>query len=581
MDEIQDIMQKDFKEKQIMTNKKSASWLLKTVGKHKGNIVLLLLLHTFVNGGAVCYALVMKKMVDCAVGKDKNGFFTGLLIFGMLMLILMLTRMAIRQIEEATRSGTENSLKKRLFRTLLNKDFGQVSAVHSEEWMNRITSDSAVCANGMTEILPGFTGMFVRFSGALVMMFLLQPQLAYILIPGGIVFVLITLMLRKYLKAHHKKVQEKDGAVRVYLQERISSMLILRTFGAEKEALCGAEKEFAEHKSARMRKAFISNLCNTGFSFAINGMYLLGIGYCGYGILNDTVSYGTLTAIIQLIGQLQAPLSGISGFVPRYYAMIASAERLMEAESYTDIQSDKVRSAEETKELYNTKIKGLAFDKVSFCYKKENNAEPVLDNVSFSVSKGDFIAVTGLSGCGKSTLLKLLMGVYAPLSGSVDVRLTNNEHIPINVMRRLFAYVPQGNYLMGGTIRDVITFGKNEVQSDSLEKAVKLACAEFINKLPKKLDTVLGEKGSGLSEGQMQRISIARALYTDAPVLILDEATSALDIDTEKQLLNNLKQLTDKTVFIVTHRPEALKICNKQFELSDKKVSFNKKEVQT
>lgn len=549
-----------------MTDKKAVLWLLKTSGKHKVYIVILLLLQIFVNGGAVGYAVIMKKIVDSAVGHDKNGFFDGILVFGILMLILMTTRMVLRQIEEAARSGMENSFRKRLFKTLLNKDYGQVSAVHSEEWMNRITSDTAVCANGMTEILPGITGMLVRMSCALVMMFMLQPKLSYIIIPGGVVFVLITLILRKYLKGHHKKVQEKDGAVRVYLQERISSLLVLRTFGAEKEALYGAEKEFSEHKAARMKKAFISNLCNTGFSFAINGMYLIGIGYCGYGILNGVVSYGTLTAVMQLIGQLQVPLSGISGFVPRFYAMTASAERIMEAESYADIQSDKVKTSDEAKELYNTVIESFVFDRVFFDYKKEKESEPLLDNMSLSVDKGDFAAVTGLSGCGKSTLLKLLMGIYEPQSGTVDVKLTNGERIPVSVMRRLFAYVPQGNYLMSGTIREVITFGKKEIQTEALERAVKLACADFINELPQKLDTVLGEKGSGLSEGQMQRISVARALYSDAPVLILDEATSALDAETEKQLLNNLKKLTTKTVFIVTHRPEALKICNKQFE---------------
>ena len=270
---------------------------------------------------------------------------------------------------------------------------------------------------------------------------------------------------------------------------------------------------------------------------------------------------------------MQTPLAGISGFVPRFYAMTASAERLMEAENYIDINSDEVKSSDEVKKLYDTRIESFVFDDVSFSYTKENSCEQVLSNVNLSVDRGDFVAVTGLSGCGKSTLLKLLMGVYEPVLGSIDAVFSNNERIPINVMRRLFAYVPQGNYLMSGTIRDVITFGKNDIDNDILERAIKLACAEFINDLPQKLDTVLGEKGSGLSEGQMQRISVARALYTQAPVLILDEATSALDTETEKQLLDNLKKLTNTTVFIVTHRPEALKICNKQFEFEERKVT--------
>lgn len=574
-----------------MTDKRAIAWLLKTAGKYKGYILLLLLLQTLVNGGAVCYALVMKKIVDSAVGQDKEGFFTGLITFGLLMLSLMLIRVVLRQLEEATRSGMENCFKERLFEKLLVKDYRQVNAVHSEEWMNRMTSDTSVCAGGMTEILPGFMGMLVRMSGALVMIFVLQPKLSYILIPGGVLFVVITLILRKHLKGYHKAVQEKDGAVRVYLQERISSMLILRTFGVEQQALSGVKSKLAEHKGARMRKALISNLCNTGFSSAINGMYLIGIGYGGYGILSGVVSYGTLTAIIQLIGQLQAPLSGISGFVPRFYAMLASAERLMEIESYKEANTDEIKTRNEARELYDKAIEEIVFDKVSFDYIKENDSYPVLREISLSVDKGDYVAITGTSGCGKSTLLKLLMGVYEPCSGRIEVVLHDGEKQQVGRLRRLFAYVPQGNFLMGGTIKEVITFGAEGTMATeqdrekfsggmTVEQALKLACGDFVFELPEGMDTMLGEKGAGLSEGQMQRIAIARALYTDAPILILDEATSALDSDTESKLLSNLKQLTDKTVLIVTHRPEALKICNRRFEFSKERIITECQEVE-
>ena len=259
--------------------------------------------------------------------------------------------------------------------------------------------------------------------------------------------------------------------------------------------------------------------------------------------------------------------------------MLASAERLMEIEAYKENNAEQVLNTEEAKELYDKAMKEIVFDKVSFDYDKETGASPVLQGINLSVQKGDYVAITGTSGCGKSTLLKLLMGVYEPQSGKIDVVMHNHDRQPVGRMRRLFAYVPQGNYLMGGTIREVVSFGrelKEEAVSGtrtrarmSVEKALELAGGTFVSELPEGLDTVLGEKGAGLSEGQMQRIAIARALYTDAPVLILDEATSALDSDTESKLLNNLKQLTDKTVLIVTHRPEALKICNRRIVLTE------------
>ena len=568
-----------------MTDKKATSWLLQTVGKYKVYILLLVFLQAIVNGGAICYALVMKQMVDSAVEQNQTNFVNGLITFVLLMLLLIFIRIVLRQIEESVRSGMENRFKERLFQKLLSKDYAQVNRIHSEDWMNRMTSDTAVCANGMTDIFPGIIGMLVRMVGALSMMLLLQPKLAYILIPGGSLFVLITLILRKYLKSYHKKVQEKDGTVRVYLQERISSMLIVRTFGAERQVLSGARTAFTEHKQMRMQKALISNFCNTGFSFAINGMYLIGIGYCGFGILHGVVSYGTLTAIMQLIGQLQAPLSGISGFVPRFYAMLASAERLMEIEEFKDVPSEHIKTVTEAKELYDKSFKKIVFDEISFDYRKENDTCPVLRDISLSVQKGDYVAITGASGCGKSTLLKLLMGIYEPKSGAIQVVLDNGNRMPVIELKKLFAYVPQGHFLMRGTIRDVITFGRKEeseymsAESEfnmktncycmTVEKALQLACGEFVFDLPNGLDTLLGEKGAGLSEGQMQRIAIARALYTDAPILILDEATSALDNETEKTLLSNLKQLTDKTVFIITHRPEALRICTRRVEFAE------------
>lgn len=548
-----------------MTDKTALQWISQIAGRYKRMIALLVLLQSAISGGAICYAIIMKNMVDCAVAKDRHGFFTGVVLFGTLVIVQLLLRILLRHFEESTRSGLENKLKERLFREILTKDYAQVTAIHSEEWMNRMTSDTVVCANGITDILPGLIGMTVKLCGALGMIFFLQPQLAYIIVPCGMLFLVITLIFRKYLKRFHKEVQERDGAVRVYVQERISSMLVLRTFGMEQRAIDGAGESLTEHKKARMRRNMISNLCNTGFAAAINGMYLLGIGYCGYGILMGTVSYGTLTAMMQLIGQLQAPLANMSGYVPRYYSMLASAERLMEIESYKEADINVSKTLKETKELYDKQMERITFDDVSFSYHQDKETR-VFEHVNLFLEKGDYVAFTGVSGCGKSTLLKLLMGIYTPDVGRIQIMTNNQQRHPIIEWKRLFAYVPQGNYLMGGTIRDVITFGREQTQEGTVtvEQALKIACAEFVWELPNGVDTVLGEKGAGLSEGQMQRIAIARALYADTPILILDEATSALDEETEQRFLERMKQLTDKTVLIVTHRMAVLKICKKR-----------------
>jgi len=291
-------------------------------------------------------------------------------------------------------------------------------------------------------------------------------------------------------------------------------------------------------------------------------MYLFGIGFSCYGIISETVSYGTLMAIMQLIGQIQTPFANITGYLPKFYAMTASAERLMEAESFPDDCPDGVLSANEVKNFYDNNFKSIVFKNACFSYA---DGENVLNNIDISVEKGKSTAFMGQSGCGKSTLLKLMMCLYPLNSGERFVTdKKGNSHPLTSRWHRLFAYVPQGNRLMCGTIRDVVTFFDKNCNDDMLWRALDIACAsEFVKELDGGADYLLGEKGSGLSEGQMQRIAVARAVYSDAPILLLDESTSALDISTEYRLLKNIRSMTDKTVIIVTHRPAALEICDK------------------
>ena len=311
----------------------------------------------------------------------------------------------------------------------------------------------------------------------------------------------------------------------------------------------------------------------------MNGMYIFGAIYCGYGILTGTISYGTLTAITQLITQIQSPFANITGYLPRWYQMIASAERLMEIESFDDDIVESSEPRENVLSFYRDSFSSIGLDNVSYTYYPASNKvdSVVKDNMpvavsslSLSISKGEYVAFTGHSGCGKSTALMLLMGIYKPDSGMRYVELKDGSRKELtSSWHRLFAYVPQGNKLMSGTVREIVSFADKDSSSDDarINEALKIACADsFITELDNGIDTVLGERGTGLSEGQMQRIAIARAIFSKAPVLVLDEATSALDESTEKELLENLRALTDKTVIIVTHRAAALDICDRKVE---------------
>ena len=613
-------------------------WLWAVPGKKKLNILFLTVLQALHGASGVLYALLLREIVDAAVEHNAPGFWRFLLFTILLAAVQLLLRALIRWLSELSKSGLENTFKSRFVDTLLHKDFLRVSAVHTGEWLNRLTNDTKVIADGYVDIVPGLAGMVVKLISALVMIIVLEPRFAAILIPAGALMLFCTWLFRKKLKRLHKRIQEADGRLRVFLQERIGSLFMIHSFAAEEQMQDDTEQKLQAHKAARMRRNRFSNLANIGFGTAMSGMYLLGVGWCGYGILIGTISFGTLTAITQLITQIQMPFANITGYLPRYYAMLASAERLMEAEAFPgDVQGpeksgypgDTKRSPDSADtrqadcpgteenpasvkdiarvkplsailEFYQNRLTAFGLKDVSFAYYPaaegveeigKDSMPVVLKGLSLEIKKGEYVAFTGHSGCGKSTALKLLMCVYRPDGGEryytacewADA-LSDRSHADMyqksgeltSAYRRLFAYVPQGNALMNGTIREVVSFADPEASRDEerLTQALRIACAEeFISELSEGIDTLLGERGTGLSEGQMQRLAIARAIFSGSPILLLDEATSALDAGTERRLLDNLRMLTDKTVVIVTHRTAALAICDRVLEFTEHGVT--------
>ncbi|MBQ6341722.1 MAG: ABC transporter ATP-binding protein [Anaerolineaceae bacterium] len=534
-------------------------WLWKVTGRKKAYILALTLLQAIGGGMGVLYALFLRNIVDSAVGKNADDFRHYVFLIIGLVIAQLLVSALIRRIHELARADIENAFKQRLLHKILRKNYDAVSDVHTAEWVNRLTNDTMVAANGAVEILPGSIGTVVRLVSALIMIIALDRWFAYILIPGGLALAVLTYAFRKVLKQLHKNIQESDGRLRISLQEHIANLMVIKSFAAEAQTERQAAEKMEDHKAARMRRNSFSNVANIGFGVAMQGMYIIGAVYCAYGIFHGTVTYGTLTAIMQLIGQVQGPFANISGYLPRWYAMPASAERLMEIESLAD--DERGGETEEIRRFYQTSFSGIELRNVSFTYEEGNKAPVVLSDFSMKIRKGETMAFTGHSGCGKSTVLKLLLSMYPPDAGEICL-LSSDGEMPLDASRRrLFAYVPQGNALMNGTIREVVCFAEpdNVGNEERLRRALQIACADEFVSDP---DAVLGERGSGLSEGQMQRLAIARAVFSDAPILLLDESTSALDDATEKRLLENLRSLTDKTVIIVTHRKAALSICD-------------------
>ena len=548
-----------------MKQKNTLQWLSITAGKAKLLVGVLVAVQAVLSVSSIAFAFILRRIINMAVQGASTGFRSSFVLLAGVIAAQIALGAAGRFLSEYTTTTVENRFKQQLFAALLTGDYASVTAVHSGEWMNRLTSDTTIIAGGVTQIVPGLIGMLVRLFGALAAILWLEPRFFWVLVPGGAAMLALTYGFRKILKRLHKNIQEADGTLRVFLQERLESLLIVRTFAKEQQTAAQADNLMEQHKAARMKRCNFSNLCNIGFAGAMNGAYLLGIGFCGYGILTGTMSYGNLMAIMQLVGQVQSPFANITGYLPRYYAMLASAERLMEAEAFAP-DSEHPLAEEKALEFYRTKLTALRLENASFTYQPPVRAEEeqppmpvVLKNIDLTIRKGEYIAFTGPSGCGKSTVLKLLMCLYPLDAGSRTLETASGTQPLTAAWRSLFAYVPQGNQLLSGTIRDIVSFGDPcKAQDDAgILRALRIACAEdFVQKLEKGLDTMLGEHGQGLSEGQMQRIAIARAVFSEHPILMLDEATSALDEATAQQLLENLRRMTDKTVLMVTHRTD-------------------------
>ncbi len=520
----------------------------------------------------VMFANFSKRIINAAT---EDHSLKKVLYYAVLFLALILFQMILtltsRSLIERCKCKLEWILKQHMLEIMMKKDYSRLSRYHTGELQNRIFNDVTIISDGFSSILPNLVYFVVKLLCAFGYLIIIDKVFALVFLVGGVLIFLCSNAFRKTLKMLHRKVQETEGKTRSFVQEILTSLLVIKSFVVEKKVADEANELQENNFKAKMKRRLFGITANAGMALVFNAGYVFALVYGAYRLING-LDYGTVTAMLQLVNQIQSPFSTLSSMLPQYFSVLASAERLMEIEALPDEQSSNEEYIDVT-DTYNG-LDYIDFDNISFKYDRDI----ILDNTSLRVNKGDFVAIMGISGIGKSTLLKLLLGVFNVCSGSISL-VSGGNSMPVDFhTRRLFSYVPQGNFLLSGTIRENLTFINDNVTDEEINEAIRISCSDqFIKDLPDGLNTVIGERGVGLSEGQLQRLAIARSILSKSPIMLLDEATSALDEATELRFLRNLKELDDKTCIIVSHKRAALEICNKHIQIINSKIVMEEK----
>ena len=545
--------------------KQTARAIVKWSTPQRWNIFIRCMLNVILAGIGLGTTLAPKGIIDGATAHNREEVQYYALALVLCVIISRGSYLLLGLMNVKTGNILLKNMRNMFLHKLLKKQYEALDGVHSGELVNRMFSDITIVKDGVMEIPADLANMTVGFIGASLILISIDWKFIVLIAVGSLLGLALIIFFRKPLKNRHRKVQEAEGKLHSVLQEALENIRLIKASGLEKKIEQQTEEKQKRFFYAQLNKGYFSVYMGNGINMAFQASWLICMLWGCYGLYTKNLTYGMLAALIQLISQIQGPIANAAGMVSRIYGMLSSAERL---EEILDLPEEA-----EIVEQFGEDEKFMAIQVQDLTFSYKSDGAVVLHDLNLNIEAGDFVAVTGVSGSGKSTLFQLLLGIYKPDAGSVNFLFktksgeTRRKNATRNT-RKLFAYVPQGNTLFSGTLRENLCMFTEQATDEEIMEAAYIACIdEFIRELKEGLDTLIGERGMGLSEGQAQRIAVARALLSDAPVLLLDESTSALDERTEAELLKKINCLKNKTCLIVTHRRAALDICNRKVHI--------------
>ncbi len=509
---------------------------------------------------SVVFPVITKNLVDGAVSSDLSAIRKAAVLLGILLILLRIMSVLSSYLRYHAAFMFQKSMQSMMVSEILKKDYTKLTNYHSGELVSRFFSDMTVVRMGTINTLPNLINTVISFFGAAAILILMDWHFVILMLVGGIMGLLLIILFRKPMKERHRRMQEAEESLHASVQETFENIRIIKASSSERRIQKRLEIDQEKLRREQIRQGIFHSRMNNSVGVVFDLSWLFCMVWGCVSIYRGNLTYGSLAAMIQLIGRVQTPITDMIEIASNVYEVTSSAERLLELTKLPDEETGTVL----------TDFDSIGMEDITFHY-DDDSADEVLQSISWTIHKGDFMALTGLSGSGKTSLFQLLLGIYRPTSGKLVFRKGETEVPASSGTRKLFAYVPQGNALFSGTLRDNLTMFTDSATDEEIMAAVDAACLEHVVK-EIGLDAVLGERGVGLSEGQAQRVAVARALLSRAPILLLDEATSALDEQTEARLLENISVMRDKTCIIVTHRRAALEICDYTLRLVDGKV---------